>query len=102
MIATHSAPWQRSGVTSLKFALAVASRLLLSTVPLNAAEQPGYTQPQAPLDVARQIESLTEGGLFNPVRAIPFDARYASSSADDLRDGDRHDESFLSNHDPWR
>jgi hypothetical protein len=99
MITIHSAHWPHSGVTSLKFALAVASRLLLATAPLNAAEQLDYVQPHTPLEVARQIEALTEGGLFNPAHTMPFDAHYASSSADDVRDGDRHDASFLSNHD---
>jgi hypothetical protein len=102
MIALPTAHWPHGSVTSLKFALAVASRLLLATAPLNAAEQLDDVQPHTPLEVARQIEALTAGGLFDPARTIPFDAHDASSSVDDVRDGDRHDASFLSDHDSQR
>ena len=52
---------------------------------------------RAPLEAARQIDALTAGGLLNPARPTPFDAHYASSSIDDVRDDGR-----LSDHDSQR
>jgi len=78
----------RHGGMALKLALAASAswRLLMAITPLNAAEQPYFTQQPTPLENAQRLESLTQGGLFDPNQIAPFDSRSVSQSADPLLD----------------
>ena len=78
---------RRGAVAGVRLAIAVASRLLLTTLPLGAAEQADDSQPQAPLDTARQIQALTAGGPVNPTAPLPADVDRAASAGDDDGDG---------------
>jgi len=71
----------RRGGMALKLAVAASWRLLMAITPLNAAEQPYFIQQPTPLETAQRIESLTQGGPFDPNQVVPFASRSVSQSA---------------------
>ena len=81
----------RSSVIATKLALAVSLRLMLGAAPLNAAEQPVYTQLPTPLEIARQLGLATAGGLYDPNQPIPFDRHSSQSASGDQHNGDAQD-----------
>jgi len=66
-------------------AFAVAWRFVIGVAPSSAAELPVYAQP-TPLDLARQLEAATAGGLHDPGQRTPFDRQISQSGSDDEQD----------------
>jgi hypothetical protein len=75
----------RYGGLALKLTVAAAWRLLMAVTPLNAAEQTYFVQQPSPLETAQRIESLTQGGLYDPNQIAPFDWRRVSQIAAEPR-----------------
>jgi len=77
-------PTMRHGAAIVpRLAFAVAWRLLTAAIPLNAAELPFDPPRETPLEIAQKLESLTAGGLFNPVSGTPFIPQQGSVPEDD-------------------